>query len=352
MTTSSERRTIDALLHRAGLKPDAKRRKPHLRHVRVWASVSHADVLYGHDTRTLRELSDGLAPITAYVPDLISTWQKELVFALCSPSLPEGRHEEDWYSVFLEHGVNQKWLSTIERLRVRTHPEFSEVFDVEGAANAMGTFWEGDRAEGYQLGDPRLGSECGRVPAYTLPLTARVPASGELGKPRPKAPDSRRAPVWPYPCRPEDVEVVASLAGHLAPRIERTFNGRNRLLQYPVLAPLCALAATVDASMALQACRTRHDPPRPRAVAFHAILDALELGGHRNTAERVLLRDHARHIHVDAGGTPETFTQPRWRHGLGLFASDNGGNLREVNDLNRGRFEPRILHCLAAAEPL
>jgi hypothetical protein len=97
--------------------------------------------------------------------------------------------------------------------------------------------------------------------------------------------------------------------------------------------------------------RTKHKDPRYKKGAFYACLDGLALGEHRATAERILRRDHPRHVHVDASAAPERNVDPKWRSGLGMFAEDKDGHLIQVTEHNRKRFAPTILRSLSGDEP-
>ena len=97
--------------------------------------------------------------------------------------------------------------------------------------------------------------------------------------------------------------------------------------------------------------RTRHRTPQYKKAGFYAGLDALALGEHRVTAERILRRDHPQHIHIDASSAPEHYTHPKWRSGLGLFAEDAKGHLIAVDDVSRTKFKPLIMFSLAGGEP-
>ncbi len=164
-------------------------------------------------------------------------------------------------------------------------------------------------------------------------------------------------PRWPYPTAEADVGAVQALAAHLAPRVIATFNGAARLSRDPVLVPICAMAASVIAvANRVSARRTTAKRGRRKAwnskvtwSLFDACLDALDLGEHRGTAERILVRDHPEHIHIAA---PPGLQPTPGLSALGAFASDpkTGGPMR-VEDAQRRLLLPRVLYCLAAPEP-
>ena len=159
-------------------------------------------------------------------------------------------------------------------------------------------------------------------------------------------------PVRPLGARQSDLAAVKALASFLSTKGASRFIDAARLREQPLLAPICALAMTVWSSMQQPKMRTRHRTPRYRVAAFYACLDDLALEEHRETAERILRRDHPRHIHIDASSAPEDYTEPQWRSGLGMFARDDKGeHLVSVTEHNRKQFAPLILFSLAHGEP-
>ena len=145
--------------------------------VRVWPAVSHRDVLAGHTPQELGELMACVSPLQESVCGLETTAERELVFAMCSPKFA-GIEEQHWADRFVEQEVDESWFDTIARLRVRSRPDFSEVFDVEGCAGNVDTYWRADDATGYSVRMPDKTLEAPRVGSYTIALTVQVPISG------------------------------------------------------------------------------------------------------------------------------------------------------------------------------
>jgi hypothetical protein len=68
-----------------------------------------------------------------------------------------------------------------------------------------------------------------------------------------------------------------------------------------------------------------------RPDVLDACLTSLDLGAHRETLERVLLRDHPRHLHLSVGHLPRTLAAADWRDGLGIFARNHDGELVDAS---------------------
>lgn len=310
----------------------------------VLPQVFADDVVAGVSAAELAQLEGRLATLVERTPDIDDPQAVRIVRALMRPALLEG---PAWSKPYRDLGLEPRWIEVVKRLRIRSRDDYCQVWELVG--ETPDTTWI-ERDGVLTWADPDPADNAPWLPLYTLRLEANVvrPTDGsQRGRPQPAPP----RPVRPLGARRSDLAEVEALAGFLAPRVEATFNGTARLREHPLLAPLCALAATVWTAMQHPCTRTRHKEPRYRKSAFYACLDGFALGEHRATAERILRRDHPQHVHVDASAAPERWAAPAWRSGLGLFAEDKDGHLTRVNDSNRKRFTPTILLSLSGGEP-
>lgn len=309
----------------------------------VQPQVFADDIVAGVSAGELASLEGRLATLIERTPDVDDTQAVRILRALMRPRLSEG---SAWSEAYRELGLDQRWLEVVKRLRLRSRDDYCHIWELVGETPDA-TWIEHDGELTWAGSAPA--DEAPRLPVYTLKLMVTVPRDGDAQKPdTPRAPPR---PVRPLGARRSDLAEVQALAGFLAPRIKATFNGAPRLREQPLLAPLCALAATVWTAMQHPRMKTKHKDPRYKKGAFYACLDGLVLGIHRVTAERLLRRDHPRHIHVDASAAPERYSDPRWRKGLGMFAEDKDGHLTAVTDHNHKRFTPTILFSLSCGEP-
>lgn len=315
--------------------------------VHVWPRVSAEDVLAGVSAEDLTALESCLRPLIEYTPDLKDTQPLRIVRALTRPMLEEGMSDR-WLRLYRELGLDRRWLEVVQRLRIRRLESFCEVWETAG--EVLDTRWtaHGGMMIREGVGRPPVENAPGSR-LYTLKLGVTVPR--DAGGPKLDQLQAASAPVRPLGARQSDLVDVEALARFLAPRVEATFNGAARLRDQHMLAPLCALAGTVWTAMQHPRMQTRHKDPRYKNAAFYACLDGLALGQHRVTAERILRRDHPRHIHIDASTAPEDYTDPRWHRGLGMFAADKDGHLIAVTEVTRNQIPPVILLSLAGGEP-
>ncbi|UQA63238.1 hypothetical protein [Polyangium aurulentum] len=315
--------------------------------VQVWPRVAAADVLAGASDEEIAKLEGLLSPFIEHTADLEESVAVRIVRALTRPTLVEGALKR-WIEPYRELGLESCWRYAALWLRVRGEKEFCEVWETAG--EVLDTWWGVRDRDMIRIGDERRRKENAPAqPLYTLRLTVTVPR--DTAGPKPSNAQAPPLPVRPLGARQSDLAEVQALASFLAPRVEATFNGKARLREQPLLAPICALAATVWTAMQHPKMQTRHQSPLYKRAAFYACLDGLALGEHRETAERILRRDHARHIHIDASSAPEGYVDPKWRGGLGIFAGDKDGHLTQVTEHNRKQFAPLILFSLAGAEP-
>ncbi|XXX76096.1 hypothetical protein WMF30_51450 [Sorangium sp. So ce134] len=309
----------------------------------VLPQVFADDVVAGVSAGELAQLEDRLATLIERTPDADDPQAVRILRALMRPPLLEG---PAWSEPYQELGLEPRWLDIVKRLRIRSRDDYCQVWELVG--EVPDTTWI-ERDGVLTRADPDPADEAPRLSLYTLRLSATVPRDGDTRKPG--APESPPPPVRPLGSRRSDLGEVEALADFLAPRVEATFNGTARLREQPLLAPLCTLAATVWTAMQHPKARTKHKDPQYRKGAFYACLDGLALGEHHAAAERILRRDHPRHIHVDASAAPERYTARTWRSGLGMFAEGKDGHLTAVNDGNRKQFTPTILLSLSGDEP-
>lgn len=309
----------------------------------VFPQVFADDVVAGASAGELAQLEDCLATLIERTPDVDDPQAVRISRALMRPRLSEGAA---WSEPYRELGLAPRWLDVVKRLRNRSRDDYCQIWEMAGETSD--TTWT-ERDGMVTWVDPTPADETPRLPLYTLRLEATVAREANGSRrdgARPVPP-----PVRPLGTRRSDLAEVEALAGFLAPRVGATFNGAARLLEQPLLAPLCALAATIWTVMQHPRMRTKHKDSRYKKSAFYACLDGLALGEHRATAERILRRDHPRHVHVDARVASERYTHPRWRSGLGMFAEDTDGHLTTVSDNNRKQFAPTILLSLSGGEP-
>ncbi|MRG98232.1 hypothetical protein [Polyangium spumosum] len=316
--------------------------------IRVWPRVAAADVLAGTSDEEMAKVEGLLSPLIEHTPDLDESVAVRIVRALTRPPLVEGAPKR-WIEPYRELGLESSWRDAAWRLRVRDDEKFCEVWETAG--EVLDTWWGVRNGDMIQVGDARRRDE--NAPAqslYTFRLTVTVPREATV--PNPGKTQAPPPPVRPLGARQGDWAAVEALASFLASRVDATFNGAARLREQPLLAPICALAATVWTAMQHPKMQTKHRAPIYKMAAFYACLDSLALGEHRETAERILRRDHPRHIHIDASSAPEDYTHPQWRSGLGMFAKDDkSGHLVLVTEHNRKQFAPLILFSLAHGEP-
>ncbi len=306
----------------------------------VCPAVDAADVVAGATEAELREVEERLEPGL----NRRQTRPERIIDALYSVHIPV-IDSVDWATPYVEAGLSARWVETARRLRVRNHPGFCRV---RGFDTVNNRHWVGRRPS------PSPVYAIPRAPALHLDVLVPTP-----NQDRRSLPEGTREtpPRWPYPTVEVDVGAVQALATRLAPRVTATFNGAARLSRDPVLVPICAMAASVIA-VANRVSARKSTAKRDRRKAwnskvtwslFGACLDALDLGEHRGTAERILFRDHPEHIHVAA---PPDLQPTPGLSALGAFASapKAGGPMR-VEDAQRRLFLPRVLYCLAAPEP-
>lgn len=208
--------------------------------------------------------------------------------------------------------------------------------------------WDSDDDDDDQDEDTELTTVAPSVELTTLSLRVPVPY------PRIKKTPWRLAkpggpPVRPFGAAAGHDEAIRDLAEALAPRLIGVAGGREQLEKEPLLAPLCAVVATVWAVMQSPKARTRERRPRPRADVLRAAVAALDLGSHEPTLERVLVRNHEDHIPVRAD-VPSPWTLSEWEGWLGLFEADDKGLVTVVK--GHGQRRPRVLRSLLSREPL
>jgi hypothetical protein len=306
-------------------------------HIVVSPTVSAADVIAGASDAELRDLECRI-PSFEYVPD--ESRGEGIVRALLDVPLEEGDFNE-WAEPYIRAGLSARWLDALRNLRIRNMPGFCLVRELERLP-VDNRWW----ANGSSIEHPSAVATLEPRPA-TFALRLEVTHDRRMAGSRRSPQGVRTAPPRrPYPNSPQDARALEALATHLEPRVLATFGGKERLRLEPVLAAVCAMTASV----VTVAAAVREAKPRGKMTwqLLNSCLDALDLGQHRRTAERVLVRDDAEHIHVDAPAdlAPET------GRCLGLFAEKSDGALIMVEAERRREHPPRVLYCLAAPEPV
>lgn len=222
--------------------------------VRVWPQVFADDVVAGLSADELANLEARRLPFMEHVPDLDESRPVRIVRALTHPRLEEGA-AQTWLKPYHERGLDPRWLDAVLRLRLRHLTTFCEVWETAG--EVLDTWWVARDGKTIRTDDTERRAEAApSLPLYTLRLFVTVPRNAE--GPAPDRPQAPSPPVRPLGARKSDIAAVEALAGVLAPRVEATFSGTARLRDQPLLAPLCALAATVWTAMQHPKMQTRH----------------------------------------------------------------------------------------------
>jgi hypothetical protein len=312
-------------------------------HIQLYPQVFAADVVASLSEEEVAVAEVQLRPFIERIPDLPQTRAERIVRALLEPSLRAAGDLEEWYEPYAEAGVDPSWLEKVQDLRIGNRPGFCTVYEM---GNLSAPRWHEQDGEVKYVQNPKAHLPLGEL--YNLGITLHIPG-GTAGKTIdcPRATTAAHA-RRPYPTNQADVVAVDALAAHLAPRVAVTFGGEGRLPVHPVLAPLCAMTATIVIVMKTSAS-SKGDP---RGHALVACLDALNLGPHRTTAERILLRDHPEHIHIDPSAAPERIAARPWRDALGLFARDEKNELTWVSSKLKKTLLPRVLFSLVEPEPM
>lgn len=314
--------------------------------LRVDAQVRAADVLHGVDEDELAVAARALAPFCGRFSDGAPSLVEQIVHGLLEGDVRAEVANGDWdaqyESVFEEFGLDVgAWLERLTRLRVQNASGFCAVWDVDPLRRPG--MWIDDDSD-VTWAPSRDVIDAGSV--YTLPIDFPVVLASKAATSLPKA---TKANAAHRPATGAD-PAVRGLAEHLRPRVEATFGGARRLVQHAELAPICAIVATVHAVMRKTArYRRGHRIYRPEVL--EACLAALDLGTHQPTLERILLRDHPEHLHVDTSGLPSAMTPKEWRSAVGLFARNDKGELIDVSREARQWLLPRVLFSLSGPEP-
>ena len=259
--------------------------------------------------------------------------------------------DDTWEQEYEDAGLKAGWLERARQVRVRTRADFFTIDGFDAIAHEH-AWVEG--VDGLVRGRPP-GRVLGRSAIYTLALSvqcARRPSTTTTTT-------TTRAAVFERSAvRPADATSpeLAGLADYLAPRLDTLPGGRARLKRAPLLAPVAAMVASVFLVM-----RATSRMNRKRRLCRHdvleACLDALDLGAHRRTAERIVRRDDPEHLHVDAwteapsAPVDEHVAPSEIREGFGLFGC-KGGSLGFVSRAERRDYLPRVLFSLAGSETL
>jgi hypothetical protein len=322
----------------------------------VFATIFASDVFEGASAADLRELHDRIGHLIPYVPDDHAALALRLARGLLA-----GREDDleeafelspgalaTWLDPYIRLGVKKRWLAMLPRLRAQNVPGFARIHELAHEAVDVDWVFNGVFERPSEIGDSAI-QVTTSPPLYVLPLDLTVPR--ELQKTEPLSAPSSIA-VRPFPADAEDERAVEALASALRPAIEAMLGGPARLRNEPILAPLCVLAATVLTALSCELFRGRHRIKWCSREGLRVCIHGLGLAAHLETSERILLRNHPRHIHVDASRTTFGYASDDWRDGLGIFAAAADGHLVRVTRLNRDDYRPRILRCLSAPEPL
>ncbi len=302
----------------------------------VPAQVLAADVAEGLDEAVIQRAIELVGQ--GGTSDLKEPPATAFARSLLELDLPAGsrlKWEETWQGA----GLDLSLLLLVLKLRAVNAAGFAIVNELRDTATS---FFIAKDNELLLTADPR-GVNPGEV--YSLPLQVNVPLSGFAGKRTAPKGTLDSPPRRPYPMDTADAAAVDALAAYIAPRVHALLGGPARLREQPVLAPLCAMAASVRAAV----CEVRTDSGRFHWDVLDACLEALDLGPHRATAERVLLRDHEQHISIDTSSAPPRYASERWKGSLGLFADAADGRLE--TGVSAARVMPRLLTCLSVPEP-
>lgn len=156
--------------------------------------------------------------------------------------------------------------------------------------------------------------------------------------------NARSAPVRPYPTRSADVAAVAALSARL---VQHANAQGVRLQDSDVRLPIIVMANLVWQAIHQRPLRIGRKRQVFRSDALDLTLDAMNLGVHRLTAERILRRDHPQHLPIEISALDSVHVEVGWNARLGILAVDEHGRLRmsSTND------PPRILHSLTESEP-
>lgn len=310
----------------------------------VDAQVSCADVLEGVDEEEM-ERAAWLASYTDTSVRADATLAEQAVTGLLGGELEQGDADcwaEPYAEVFAALGLAlEPWRDRLERLRIWNAPGFCRVWDADSSRSGS---WSLDDDEYVSAGRRPEPVDAGSI--YTLPVDVAVELVSNALTVTPKAVQAApalRPALGSHPA-------LRGLAEHLRPRVEATFGGERRLAQGAVLAPICAAVATVDAVMRRTARYLRRGRIY-RPEVLDACLTALDLGPHREALERIVLRDHPDHLHVDTSALPAAMVRSEWRDALGVFARNPKGELVDVSRAARQQLLPRVLFSLSGAEP-
>jgi hypothetical protein len=310
--------------------------------IQLYPQVFAADVLAGFSEEEIASAELLLQPFIERIPDFPQTRAERIVRVLLEPPLRAGELEE-WYEPYSAAGVDPSWLEKLQDLRVGNRPGFCTVF---GMGNLSAPHWQENDGDVQYISNPRPDLPLGEF--HNLGIAVDIPrGKSGMGVACPKASPSA-PPRRPYPADKADAAAVDALAAHLAPRVAITFGGEERLHDHTVLAPLCAMTASIVVVMKESASLTGD----LRSDALVACLNALDLGPHRTTADRIILRDHLEHLHIDPSAAPERIAALEWRCALGLFARDKNEELIWVGNTLRKTSQPHVLFSLVEHEPM
>lgn len=293
-----------------------------VRRVHVPRQVFLADVFSDADEMSLRQLDQHLAGLVEYAADINTAREMRLLRALTEPEL-EPDEEAGWGRLYIELGLDSRWLQAMHQLRVRSNPGFAEVYESRGMLSD--NYWENNNGHLVRVPRPPFQQVAPAVEVYTLGMTAEFGGPGMVPNDR----EGIRA-VSRYGEGGRSDAKVRALAEALSPRVASTFGGDHRLALAPVVVPLAAMAAAVWAAMKHPAMR-RPSGGRDslRWEGFYACLDALDLGHHQKTAARILRRSHPQHIRVSTAGLPPRVAPAEWAGSLGILTTTAEGLLIE-----------------------
>ncbi len=321
-------------------------RMRHSKRVIVDAYVSADDVVRGFDLEEVRRVDDALAHIVGVSVDEEPALAERVVGSLLGCSL----ESSDLHDTSLAHALENAdadvdaWLEVVERLRVR---------DAEGFCRVWNNALQGvPSAEFVTDGDTLVPSDRADVVepfgVYTLPVDFVVPP-GSSDEGRCAVPRASRDARIVRPSTASEAE-VQELAERLRPRAAAAFDGEARTQTQPVLAPICAVVATVSCAMRSVSRMTRGERLfRPEAL--ESCLSALDLGVARETLERILFRDHPAHLHLNVAHLPPEIADLAWGGALSLFARDEKDRVIEVRSTTRRACFPRVLFSVCGPDP-
>ena len=314
--------------------------------VTIDAEVSAADVVRAFDEDQLTRAWFALEPFTCPFGDESPSLAQRVVSGLLEcPIESEYLDDARVAQQLLNAGADvPRWLEVLEGLRVRNAPGFCQVWDriLNGIAPVQFEY----ASEDGELACVDPPSFVRGPQVYTVGIDFVVPAGNfdASSCSVPRASSSTTAVLRPATIRDPELE---GLAARLRPRIAATFSGVERLGEHPVLAPICAVVASVSTAIRSvarrpQGCRIY----RPEALA--PCLAALGLGPEREVLERILFRDHPDHLHIDVSDLPAEIAP---RSELGMFARDDKGRIVDVTREARRQLLPRVLFSLAGPDP-